>query len=172
MIRHTVASVRQAADDTIVVTGRDAEEIERALDGLPVTFVHNPSFAEGLSTSLSAGIGSLPPDTDAAVIALGDMPLVTPDAVRRLIAAYSPAEHRSVCVPVFRGERGNPVLWGRQHFEALKSLTGDKGARALFDQHADDIVEVAMPDDAVLRDADTPEALEILKVSLPLAGRD
>ena len=62
----------------------------------------------------------MPPDTDAAVVALGDMPLVTPDAVRRLIAAYSPAEHRSICVPVFSGERGNPVLWGRQHFEALK----------------------------------------------------
>jgi molybdenum cofactor cytidylyltransferase len=103
MIRRTVAAMRQAVDDTIVVTGRDAQEIEAALDGLPVTFVHNPDFADGLSTSLRAGIENLPPDTDAAVIALGDMPLVTPDAVRRLIAAYSPAEHRSVIVPVFRG---------------------------------------------------------------------
>ena len=63
------------------------------------------------------------------MIALGDMPLVTPDVVRRLIAAFSPAEHRSICVPVFEGERGNPVLWGRQHFEALKRSTGDRGAR-------------------------------------------
>jgi molybdenum cofactor cytidylyltransferase len=165
MIRRTVAAMRQAVDDTIVVTGRDAGEIEAALDGLPVTFVHNPLFAEGLSTSLRAGIEALPPDTDAAVIALGDMPLVTPDAVRRLIAAYSPAEHRSVIVPVFGGERGNPVLWGRQHFEALTQLEGDRGARVLFDQHADEIVEVAMTDDAVLRDADTPEALEALTSS-------
>jgi molybdenum cofactor cytidylyltransferase len=92
---------------------------------------------------------------------------VTPDAVRRLIAAYSPAEHRSLCVPVFAGERGNPVLWGRQHFDALKGLTGDKGARALFDQYTDEIVEVAMPDDAVLKDADTPEALAALLSSPP-----
>jgi molybdenum cofactor cytidylyltransferase len=163
MIRRTVAAMRQAVDDTIVVTGRDAREIEAALDGLPVTFVHNQHFADGLSTSLRAGIENLQPDTDAAVIALGDMPLVTPDAVRRLIAAYSPAEHRSVCVPVFGGERGNPVLWGRQHFDALQTLTGDRGARALFDQYAEEIVEVAMSDDAVLRDADTPEALESLR---------
>jgi molybdenum cofactor cytidylyltransferase len=163
MIRRTVAAMRQAADVTIVVTGRDQGLIEAALDGLSVTFVHNRDFAAGLSTSLRAGIAALTPDTDAAVIALGDMPLVTPDAVRKLIAAYSPAEHRSICVPVFKGERGNPVLWGRQHFEALASLTGDRGARVLFDPLSDEIVDVAMADDAVLRDADTPEALESLR---------
>jgi molybdenum cofactor cytidylyltransferase len=163
MIRRTVAAMRQAADVTIVVTGRDQREIAAALDGLPVTLTHNPDFAEGMSTSLRAGIEALPPDTDVAVIALGDMPLVGPEVVRRLIAAYSPAEHRSVCVPVFKGERGNPVLWGRQHFEALKGMSGDRGARVLFDQYADEIVEVAMPDEAVLVDADTPEALEALR---------
>jgi molybdenum cofactor cytidylyltransferase len=163
MIRRTVAAIRQAADQTIVVTGRDAAEIAAALDGLPVTFVHNPGFAGGLSTSLRAGIAALPPDTDAAVIALGDMPLVTPEAVRRLIAAYNPAEHRSICVPVFQGGRGNPVLWGRQHFEALQGLSGDRGARGLLDTLTDEVVDVAMPDDAVLKDADTPEALEAIR---------
>ncbi|PZF76856.1 4-diphosphocytidyl-2C-methyl-D-erythritol kinase [Aestuariivirga litoralis] len=163
VIRRTVAAMRQAADLTVVVTGRDAAEIGRALEGLPVSLVHNPHFADGMSTSLRAGIEALPPDTDVAVIALGDMPLVSPDAVRRLIAAYSPAEHRSIAVPVFKGERGNPVLWGRQHFEALMGMTGDRGARALFDQLADEIVEVTMPDDAVLVDADTPEALAALR---------
>jgi molybdenum cofactor cytidylyltransferase len=79
--------------------------------------------------------------------------------VRRLIAAFNPAEHRSICVPVFGAERGNPVLWGRQHFAALQALSGDRGARTLFDSLAEEIVEVAMPDDAVLTDADTPEAL-------------
>ena len=163
MIRRTVAAMRQAADLTVVVTGREPEAIATALDGLPVTLVHNARFAEGLSTSLRAGIEALPADTDVAVIALGDMPLVGPEAVRRLIAAYGPAEHRSVCVPVFKGERGNPVLWGRQHFEVLTGMTGDKGARALFDQLSDEIVDVEMPDEAVLLDADTPEALEKLR---------
>lgn len=159
MIRRTVAAMRQAADVTIVVTGREPQAVEAALEGLPVTFVHNADYAEGLSTSLRAGISALTPDTDAALVALGDMPLVSPEVVRRLIAALNPAEHRSICVPVFAGERGNPVLWGRQHFEALKQMTGDRGARVLFDQLTDEIIEVAMPDDAVLRDADTPEAL-------------
>ncbi|MCA3560596.1 MAG: molybdopterin-binding/glycosyltransferase family 2 protein [Aestuariivirga sp.] len=163
MIRRTVAAMRQAADVTVVVTGRDAAEVAKALEGLPVTLVHNRHFAQGMSTSLRAGMEALPPDTDAAVIALGDMPLVGPEAVRRLIAAYSPAEHRSICVPAFRGERGNPVLWGRQHFETLKGMTGDRGARVLFDQLSDEIVDVEMPDGAVLLDADTPEALAALR---------
>ncbi len=166
MIRRTVAVMRQAADITIVVTGRDPDEIGASLAGLPVTLVHNDRYADGLSTSLRAGIEALPPDTDVAVIALGDMPLVSAEVVRRLIAAYSPAEHRSICVPVFGGERGNPVLWGRQHFAALKDLTGDRGARVLFETLGEEIVEVAMPDDAVLRDADTPEALASLRGSL------
>jgi len=167
MIRRTVAAMRQAADMTIVVTGRDADGIATALGGLPVTLVHNERYAEGLSTSLRAGIEALPPDTDAAVIALGDMPLVTAESVRRLIAAYSPAEHRSICVPVHKGERGNPVLWGRQHFAALRDMSGDRGARVLFEALGEEIVEVAMPDDAVLRDADTPEALARLRAALP-----
>lgn len=166
MIRRTVAAMRQAADITIVVTGRDPDEIGASLAGLPVTLVHNERYADGLSTSLRAGIEALPPDTDVAVIALGDMPLVSAEVVRRLIAAYSPAEHRSICVPVFGGERGNPVLWGRQHFAALKDLTGDRGARVLFETLGEEIVEVPMPDDAVLRDADTPEALASLRGSL------
>ncbi len=169
MIRRTVASISQAADQTVVVTGRDSEEIAKALDGLTVTFVHNSAFADGLSTSLKCGIGSVSPDADAVVIALGDMPLVTPETVRRLVAAYSPAEHRSICVPVYKGERGNPVLWGRQHFAALAGLEGDKGARVLFRTHSEDIVEVESLDESVVMDADTPEALERIR-SAHLSG--
>lgn len=169
MIRRTAAAIRQATDRTIVVTGRDAADIHLAIEGIPVTFVHNPAFAEGLSSSLRAGLSALPPDTDAVVVALGDMPLVTPGTVRKLIAAFNPAEHRSVCVPVFARQRGNPVLWGRQHFGALMSLTGDRGARALLDQLGDELVEVASGDESVLLDADTPEALETLR-SARLSG--
>ena len=163
MIWRTVAAISQAVDETLVVTGRDREAIEGALAGLSVRFAHNEEFANGLSTSLKRGIEAVGADADAVVITLGDMPLVTPDTVRRLIAAYSPPEHRSICVPVSRGERGNPVLWGRQHFPALAGLEGDRGARVLFRTHSDEIVEVEILDESVLMDADTPEALERIR---------
>ena len=70
------------ASPVIVVTGHQRERVERALAGLPVTFVHNPDFAEGLSTSLKAGIAAVPAEADGAIVCLGDMPQVSADADR------------------------------------------------------------------------------------------
>ena len=159
MIARTVSAIRPAVDHMIVVTGRDAPLIASALAGQPVELVHNPDFALGLATSLKRGLEALPADADAVLVALADMPLVDAEIIGKLIAAFNPAEHRSICVPVYNGQRGNPVLWGRQHLAALMALNGDKGGRALVDQYTDDVVEVAMPDAAVLTDIDTPEAL-------------
>ncbi len=166
IIRHTVATVlASSADRVIVVTGHEPGPLMSALAGLPVQFVHNSNYASGLSTSVRTGLRALPEDCDGAVICLGDMPLIEPQHINRLIAAFNPAEHRSICVPVSGGERGNPVLWGRQHFEAMGLLSGDAGARALLDQLADEVVEVALPGKAVLTDFDTPEALAELRAS-------
>lgn len=159
MIARTVKAISPAVDHVIVVTGRDAAQVEAVLGEQPASFVHNPDFTNGLSTSLKRGLEAVGHDSDAVLVVLGDMPLVDAATVRKLVAAFNPAEHRSICVPVHSGQRGNPVLWGRQHFEALMSLHGDRGARQLFDQHADELVEVEMPGGAVLTDADTPEAL-------------
>lgn len=166
MVRRTVQAAVPAVQEVIAVTGRDGDAVARALDGLAVKIVHNPQFAEGLSASLRCGLAALPPEADAALICLGDMPLVDAAVIGRLIAAFNPVEHRSICVASHRGARGNPVLWGRQHFAALMAVTGDKGARVLFDQYADEIVDVEMPDPAVLTDVDTLEALERVRGGL------
>jgi molybdenum cofactor cytidylyltransferase len=160
LIRRTVAAIRGGVDPVIVVTGRDFEQVGQSLEGLNVSLIHNPDFAQGLSTSLKRGIAALPGEADAVLVCLGDMPLVDSGVIGKLVAAFNPAEHRSICIPVYKGQRGNPVLWGRQHLAALQSLSGDEGARRLFDQYTDELVEVAMADEAVLTDIDTPEALE------------
>lgn len=159
MIRHTTEAVAAAgADKLIVVTGRDNTEVTAALTGLPFTAVHNPDYADGLSTSLHTGLAQVG-DADAALICLGDMPRVSMAVIARLIAAFNPSENRAICVPVFGGKRGNPVLWSARYFDAMRDLTGDKGARELLNDFSEDVVEVAMLDDAVLDDIDTPEAL-------------
>jgi molybdenum cofactor cytidylyltransferase len=166
MIRRTVSAIQPAVDALVVVTGRDSAEVERALGRLGVSTVFNPDFADGLSTSLKRGLAAVPSDADAVLVCLGDMPLVDTSIIRRLIAGFNPAEHRSICVPVHDGKRGNPVLWGKQHFGALMSLSGDKGGRGLFDLLADEIVEIPMPDGSVLTDIDTPEALTAMTAAL------
>ena len=59
--------------------------VEHALAGLPVTFVHNPDFAEGLSTSLKVGIATVPGSADGAIICLGDMPHTSGKLIDRLV---------------------------------------------------------------------------------------
>src|SRR3954462_6777749 len=115
LVRHVAEHVRASrAKPVIVVTGHQKERVERALAGLPVTFVHNPDFAEGLSTSLKTGIGAVPPEADGAIVCLGDMPQVTAKLIDRLIAAFDPERSALVVVPTIAGKRGNPVLWSRR----------------------------------------------------------
>ncbi|MGE4252828.1 MAG: NTP transferase domain-containing protein [Parvibaculaceae bacterium] len=160
MVRHSAeALLASAAGPVLVVIGHERERVEAALTGLDVRFIDNPAYATGLASSLKAGLAALPKDTDGVVVALGDMPLVAGRHVNRLIAAFSPAERRTIIVPVHGGERGNPVLWGREYFPEMLALEGDRGAKSLMDKHEDHITEIAMRSDAVLADFDTPEAL-------------
>ena len=149
----------RAPRPVIVVTGHQRERVERALAGLPVTFVHNPDFAEGLSTSLKAGIAAVPAEADGAIVCLGDMPQVSATLIDRLIAAFDPERGALVVVPTIAGKRGNPVLWSRRFFPDLMAVEGDVGARHLIGGYAEAVVEVPVEDAAALTDVDTPEAL-------------
>jgi molybdenum cofactor cytidylyltransferase len=93
------------------------------------------------------------------LVCLGDMPLVSPAQIDRIVAAYDPDEGRLIVVPTHRGKRGNPVLWDRRFYADMAGLTGDTGARGLLLRHAESVTEVAMETDAVLVDFDTPETL-------------
>jgi len=151
-----------AARPVIVVTGHRAEEVRAALAGRPVQIVHAADYADGLSASLRAGIAAVPGTASAALVCLGDMPLVTGRMIGRLIDAYDPDEGRSVVVPTYRGKIGNPVLWDRQFFPDIAGLVGDVGARPLLERHSEYVAQVELGDDAVLRDFDTVESLATL----------
>ena len=125
--------------------------------------MHNPDFAQGLSTSLKRGIAALPADLDGVLVCLGDMPLISGRHLDRLIAAFNPLEGRAIVVPTRRGKRGNPVLWSTRFFPEMSALAGDVGARHLIGEHAELVAEVEMDDDAIFVDIDTPEALEALR---------
>ena len=158
MVRHAVeAALAAGLDPVIVVTGHDAAAVREALNGAAVRFVQNDAFADGLSTSLRAGIGAVPGTCDGAVVLLGDMPGIGPALIGRLRTAFAPGH--AICVATAQGQRGHPVLWGRQFFAEILELNGDAGARSLMTIHADQLCEVEAGDDTPLADIDTPEAL-------------
>lgn len=160
MVRHVVeAALESAASDIVVVTGNSREKVRKALGGLPVMFCDNRDYSKGLSTSLISGLNNLPEDCDGALVLLGDMPAVDGHLLDQLIAAFAPAEGRAIVVPVHGGRRGNPVLWARQFFPEIRTLSGDAGARALLGPHANLVCEIEAGSDAPLTDIDTREAL-------------
>lgn len=157
MVRKVVrAAVEAQSRPVIVVTGNEADAVRQSLSGLDVTIVHNPDFALGLSTSLKAGIAALPAAVAGALVLLGDMPLLEAAHLERLLGAFEPGR---IVVPVRSGRRGNPVLWPRETFARMAHLSGDAGAKALLSEFAANVREIEMPDDAIFRDIDTPEAL-------------
>jgi molybdenum cofactor cytidylyltransferase len=157
------------AKPVIVVTGHERERVEQALSGLPLSFVHNPDYAEGLGTSLKAGIAAVPGESDGAIVCLGDMPQVDAGLIDKLLAAFDPARGALVVVPSINGRRGNPVVWARRFFGELMAVTGDVGARYLIGQYAEAVVEVPLAGEAALTDVDTPESLSVVKAEIERA---
>ncbi len=163
MVIHAIdAMLASKVDHVVVVTGHEAEAVRQAIGERPMTIVHNPAFADGLSTSLSAGLDALPSDIGGVLVGLGDMPRIGSADIDRLIAAFNPAEGRAICVPAVNGKRGNPVLFSIEFLDEMRGIEGDVGARHLIGIHHDRVVEVEMADDAALIDVDTKEALEAL----------
>src|SRR6185312_7904720 len=156
LVRHAAeAALEGGLSPVVVVTGHDRTGVEKALSGLPVSFVHNPDYASGLSTSLKTGIAALPPDSDGAMVLLGDMPGVNAGLVRQIAAPFDPAKGRAICIATAKGERGHPVLWARRYFPEIMTLQGDAGAKTLLAAHAAEICEVPSPGAAALTDIDT-----------------
>ncbi|HVY56495.1 MAG TPA: molybdopterin-binding/glycosyltransferase family 2 protein [Xanthobacteraceae bacterium] len=170
MVRIAVEeALASRARPVVVVTGHERERVAAALKGLDVTLVHNPAFAEGLSTSLKAGLSALPENVDGAIVCLGDMPQVTAALIDRLLAAFDPEHGALVVVPTRDGKRGNPVVWSRRFFADLAKLEGDVGARHLIGNHAEAVVEVPVTDRAAFTDIDTPDALAALRTEIERA---
>ncbi len=158
LVRRTVETVLASrAKQVVVVTGHQENEVKDALKGLDVTVVHNPKFADGLSTSLQTGLDALPVDAAAALVCLGDMPAVSSSHIDKLIESFDPESGRAIGVPAHNGKRGNPVLWARRFFDEMRGIEGDVGARHLIGANESLVYEEEFSDTAVLTDLDTPQ---------------
>jgi molybdenum cofactor cytidylyltransferase len=146
-------------DEVIVVLGNKANQIRSQLEGKQVRFVENPDYRHGLSTSVRAGVGAAAEGADAIMIYLADQPLLEPDEIRRLILAFAEAKRtgKSIVVPFFGNERGNPVIFDGSYREKILEIAGDVGCRRIIRRHPEQVFPVQMENDHVIRDVDTPK---------------
>ncbi len=160
VLGRTLANVATSkVADVVVVTGHDRQEIESVASPHGIATIPNRDYAKGMLSTVQAGIRSLPPVVEAALVILGDQPLVPARLIDELLQAYAASPHGLVA-PVYDGRRGNPVIIDRRHFAELLALPADAAPRALLQRHPDDLLLVEVEDDAVLHDLDRPEDYE------------
>jgi CTP:molybdopterin cytidylyltransferase MocA len=144
------------ADPVLVVSGAAAVTVPGTQT------IHNDQYRTGMGSSLRVALQALTtaaPDAGAAVVALADQPLIGPEAVARLIAAYRAGS--SVAVASYQGRPRNPVLLAREHWpEVIELATGDQGARAFLRSRPDLVTLVECGDTGRPDDIDTAADLE------------
>jgi molybdenum cofactor cytidylyltransferase len=156
--------------DIRVVTGHRANAIRSALYAHPATVVHNPVYDSGMFSSVVAGIDSLPVTSHAFFIHPVDIPLVQSHTLSLLSDAFN-ERSPAVVYPVFNGIRGHPPLIHRELKDAIASNDGCGGLRSIllrFDSKAQDI---AVADEGVLLDLDTPGDYQRLSARLATVDR-
>ncbi len=167
VLDHVLDHVRASKiEDVVVVLGAHADEIREKVR-IDERIVTNDDFADGMSTSIQAGLRALPPESEAALIVLGDQPFVAPQTIDLLIEEYRRGR-TGVVIPTYRGFRGNPVLVDRSLFAEILGIRGDIGCRAIFGEHPQSVVKVPVDDRGVLADIDTKEDFDTLAGGAPL----
>jgi molybdenum cofactor cytidylyltransferase len=147
VVRAVRTALRARLAQVVVVLGHAADEIAAAIDEVcdpdrgALKVILNPAYAEGLATSVRAGLARVDPVAQAVMFFPADQPLLTRALVDRLIAAYA-ASPKNIVLPTAAGRRGAPVLWDRTLFDALEALEGDTGGRQVLKRYASDVLEV------------------------------
>lgn len=155
LIRHVVEhALRSRLDEVVVVVGNDSARIRAEIERYPVRIVDNPSFAEGQSTSLKAGMREIRPDADAVIVLMGDQPFVGPEIIDAIIERYR-EESCLIVAPEYNGQEGSPVLFHRSLFSELRAASGDKGGRDIVRSRRENVHVVKFDSALAGRDIDT-----------------
>jgi molybdenum cofactor cytidylyltransferase len=148
--------LRSALSWSVVVVRTGDEEVGALYRAAGAQVVVSAEAERGMGHSLASGVRAT---ASAAgwVIGLADMPRVQPQTIRMIAQAL--ASGARIAVPVYQGARGHPVGFSASLRDRLLACAGDAGARALLQEHAAEVVKVAVDDCGVLQDVDTPEDL-------------
>ena len=161
LVRHVVDAVSgPEVSDVLVVAPSPATGYADALAGSRARVVVNDRSDAGMSRSLLVGLDAIDAATEAVIIALADQPTIARSVVDSLVREWRTAK-AEIVAPVYRGERGHPVLFNASVFPELKLLTGDRGAREVIERDPSRVRLIHIDAD-VPRDVDTPEDLAAL----------
>jgi CTP:molybdopterin cytidylyltransferase MocA len=165
MLEHSLRAMGAApVGRVVVVLGSAAEAILAAVNLHGADALVCERWDEGQAASLAAGLAELA-DCEAVIVTLGDQPRMSPDAIRRVIAARDGAP---AVRATYDGHPGHPVLLEQDIFEAFRNVSGDRGARNLL--LSQQVLDVPCDDLGGGEDVDTPAELDALRAGGPVTG--
>ncbi|ASS92567.1 nucleotidyltransferase family protein [Peribacillus simplex] len=170
LFRHAIDSILGSSMQPLyLVAGKYIEEIRQHSEDYPgLKIIHNPNYADGMSTSLKLGIQSIKEHVDAVMIFLADQPLISRDVIQALIEKYIECKDDGVRIvrPKYKGEAGHPILVDAVILKEFHSIEGDQGGKSIIQKY-DAMTETVSFDNSMWGfDIDTPE--DYLKVKLHL----
>ena len=157
MINTVINRVMESGVDHILVgLGAFRDSLLAAIGDLPVSCCYNANYEQGMFTSVQCGFRQLPPSSDAALVFLGDQPMIPGEVPRHMIGIYA-GSGKGILIPVYGGKRGHPVLIDKKYAGILDALVPARGLRTLFENYPEDIMEVEVTAPGILRDIDTKQ---------------
>jgi molybdenum cofactor cytidylyltransferase len=157
MIETIVATVVSSkVEQTLVILGSDREKIEEKIKNYPVKIVYNRDFRSGMLSSVQCGFKSLPEKSRAVLVVLGDQPKISTTVINKLIDAYK-SSGKGIVLPVYKKERGHPVLIDMKYGEEVENLSPEVGLRGTVYNHPEDILEVDVETLSIFQDIDYME---------------
>jgi molybdenum cofactor cytidylyltransferase len=145
--------ISSKADKILVVLGSNREKIEEKIKKYPLEITVNPDFKRGMLSSVQRGFKALPDNTRAVLVLLGDQPTISTAILDKIIDAYQSAK-KGIVLPVYKKERGHPVLIDLKYKGEVESLSHEIGLRGLVYSHPEDIMEVNVKTASILKDID------------------
>jgi len=173
LIRRAVSAALSSRLSSVnVVLGHDDAAVRATLaeliDDPRLILTVNPSYRDGQSRSVIAGLAGVPLGSAAAMFLVGDQPLLDRNVIDKLIAAFEDAGG-GICYPVSGGRRNSPVIFAAEFFDDLRKISGDEGGRAVIAGHPEAVTAVDFPDPDIFADIDSPGDYERM-LSVPQSG--
>ena len=157
LLGHCASRLHQTGIQSIVVvTGYRAQEVEDEAGRHGLRCIHNPDYDRGMFSSVCTGIRRITP-VDGFFVLPVDIPLIRPDTVDRMRAAFT---GKAVLYPCFNRLRGHPPLIPAALIPAILSHDGQGGLKTMLERQED--LDVSVWDHGILLDADTPEDFAVL----------
>ena len=153
--------LKSSVNEIVIVLGYQNKIIEKLIDeNNKIKFVFNPDFETGMASSIKKGVENLSKKNDSFFISLGDMPSISYDTYDQLIKCKT---NQKIIVPMFNGQKGNPVLFPKSFEKEILSIHGDYGAKKILENNEKKILSLEINDPGTIKDFDLVEDFDGLK---------